>query len=268
MMKKRVLILVVGSLVLTILVGCASLDSFAYGSDIDHETSIMFPDRTFAWAPGLDYPEEDNRAQQEAKQKATYQKVEQVAVWEFVGWDFEFDKTTLAMEIQKGNLRLGEMINNIGLKLGSGHYGQLSPGGNWKVAGEDSSTGLIDPSKPGTYSPVYAKKIVNQTVNVVDEAKYKQYYEQYYHAYVETRRENAFAHIGKKLEGSFVDVADGDKFYLTGGGSVSGKGIKYHFRKRLEKLAPGSVLSYGGLYDDVVIMARIEDGVLVCQKSE
>jgi opacity protein-like surface antigen len=79
--------------------------------------------------------------------------------WVFVGWDFEFDKTVLSEGIANGTYRLGKLINNVARRPGS--VVTIIVDGVPHRTGEESELYLLDPSKPGTYSPVYVKKIVD-----------------------------------------------------------------------------------------------------------
>jgi hypothetical protein len=238
-------------LALTLLVGCAS-----FGSMLTYETTILHPNGTITWAPGLDVA-----ANYEARQAATYQKAQQVKVWKFVGWDYEFEKIALSNAIAKGTHRLGEMVSNM-YRTG-GYYTSAVYGNSGEVLQEgkiiESKTILIDPTKPGTYYAVEVKTTENQIINVVDEAQYQTYYKAF--------RTDKIAYISEKLGGSFRDMADNNVFYLHGG-KVSGKKIKSAFEKQLMKLPPGTVLINGGLNDDLVIVAEIVDGVIECQVSE
>jgi len=245
--------LAVFGIVFAILAGCTSLENLVYGGSVDNETSILYPDGTIVWAVEL-----NKAADEEARQAATYQKVEQVAIWKFLGWDFEFDKTTLATEIQKGNLRLGDRVNNLGFKSGGRFRG--AHGAETVYGDGESSIILIDPSRPSSYYAVQAKRIENRTVDALDKAKYQEYFV--------LSRNAKIAYIHEKLSGYFVDVTDDEKFYFNDGGSISGKTVKARFEKRLKELAPGSMLINGGFYDDSVITASIVDGILVCQKAK
>jgi hypothetical protein len=102
-------------------------------------------------------------ANNEATQAATDQTTQQVVVWQFVGWDFEFNKTDLSNAIANGTHRLGKMINNthyVGGRTGGG-IASVSGGNNF-TPGTPGRVELIDPSKPATYYPVYVKTIENR----------------------------------------------------------------------------------------------------------
>jgi hypothetical protein len=68
-------------------------------------------------------------------------------------------KASLTQGIQEGNYKLGPHLNNVVINAGSRPF-QIGRGGEVIYLGEGTAGGahLVDPTKPGTYAPVYVKK--------------------------------------------------------------------------------------------------------------
>jgi tetratricopeptide (TPR) repeat protein len=132
------------------LAGCASPPRPLTNTDIDRGTTIFWSDDTITWAEYFHtfayYGEGANRAALTSTQ-TDQQKIQ----WEFVGYDYEFNKAFLAQGIQEGNYKLGSpQVNALG-------------------------------RDPMIVAPVYVKKITNETktVQTYDRAKRDQYAELY-----------------------------------------------------------------------------------------
>jgi hypothetical protein len=232
-----------------LLAGCASLalamgnQSLGGNTSIGEETSVISPGGTGRWASWL-----QKSASDDATEKATYQTVQQVEEWPFLCYDYEIDSAELNRGLRAGTYRQGKA------------YYQPSTGN----AGFSSRTVNVESTvTPGyTYYAIHVRKIVNQTVNVVDQGKYQTYYATIIKektAVLQQKYNNAVKNPALR------DVSDDDVFVYVNGGRVKGKAIKSTLEKQLLTLPSGTVLYNGGIYNSWIIRAEMVNGILKCQ---
>jgi hypothetical protein len=243
-----------GLCVALVFAGCSSLfgslrlamdnNSLGRGTTIGKETTVMYPGGGGEWAAWL-YESASN----DATKKATYQTVQQFEEWPFLCYDYEMDKAELARGLRAGIYRAGEAY----YQPGTGNSGYTGRG----VSVESTIT-------PGyTYYAVHMKKIVNQTVDAVDQAKYQTYY-----STILNEKTAALQQKYNDAARTYRDVSDDEVFVYVNGGTVKGKKIKSTLYDQLLNSSPGTILLNGGVYNSWIIKAEIVDGILKCQISE
>jgi hypothetical protein len=245
--NKEVFVLGVLWVFCFMLAGCASSPKPLTNADIDRGTTIFWSDDTITWAEYFHtlayYGEGASRAALTSTQ-TDQQKIQ----WEFVGYDFEFDKASLAKGIQEGNYKLGPHLDNVVIQTPV-RMGDVGRGGKIVYSGEmPGGARLVDPTKPGTYAPVYVKKTTNETktVQTYDQAKRDRYAE----LYLRTKQ----SYILSLLE----DTNPDDRPVRE---SMSAQKIRLETRLRKE-FPPGTFLIYGGYNDkenEPVIFAWLND---------
>jgi hypothetical protein len=252
-MKKK---LVLGGLYVAmavLLAGCASLvlamDNQSLGSNmsIGEETSVLYPDGTGTWANWL-----KKSASDDATKKATYQTVQQVEEWPFLCYDYEMNSAELTRGLRAGTYRQGKAY----YQPGQIDTTAVVRGGT--TVGSAGTSGY-------TYYAIHVRKIVNQTVNAVDQGRYQTYYAAIIKektAALQQKYNNAVKNPARR------DVSDDETFTYVNGGTVKGKKIKSALENQLLTLPPGTVLYNGGVYNSWIIRAEMVDGILKCQVSQ